>query len=361
MTTRTHNVQANISATIKPGVNDYELALINDYFTTGVVSGMVFTPTGLNVAMTAGVCLNQITNTNLPHGKTYKVFVSSEAENFTIPSGTRTDIIVCQTTPANPDATASNLSNIVHLQNTTVVPANACLLATLVVSGSTVTVTRNISSLINAYLSILDASNRLTIANLPLAIPVENLGGNSSSGDLNLFLNQRGLWQGIVPNAVTKLLNMRVAATVGGTTTKTNLASVTVPANSLDVDNIIRGRFWVSTVNFTAGTTLTLRVELGSQTLLTFTLNAGGAVNLGMGCLDFEIRSDNSASLQDAQGQIFLTQNVMFNQSTSVTKQFATGTGTVNTTSSQTLAVTAQFLNNSGSITFDGGTLELIK
>lgn len=361
MATRTHVVGSSIGATVKPGISDYELLLAQtDLLNVGITSGMVFTPTGLNVAMTAGRCLNEITNTNLAHGKTYKVFVSADAQNFTIPSGTRTDIIVCQTTIADPDATASNLSTIVHLQGTTTVPANACLLATLTVSGSTVTIAHNPATIKNAFLSILDASNRLKTANLPSLIPIENLGGDSG-GDPNLFLNETGAFAAIVPNAVTKLLNSHVSTTVGSTTTKTNLASVSVPGNSLGTNNAIRVKGWVTLLNFTGGSTLTLRAELGAQTIVTLTVNPAGAANLGLGYFEFEIRAAGATNAQDGQGQIMTTPNVIASSSTSVTKQFATGNGTVDTTAAQTLAISAQFSNTVGTITVDATTIELIK
>lgn len=158
MTKRISIIGSSQSASTVPGWNDYELQEFERSFLTegviqGIGGGFAVSERGAGANMTvdvaSGRAIIEITNTNLAHGETYKVyFDSDEIENvaITVADNTyeRIDRVVLRIDVAtDPDGTSANIAIIEVVEGTPSgtpappdTPANAISLATVSVPAS---------------------------------------------------------------------------------------------------------------------------------------------------------------------------------------------------------------------------------
>lgn len=165
MTLRVGPIGSSSSATTIPGWNDYELMRIEkEILAAGIIDtaggALEVTERGAGANMTvdvaAGVALIEITNTNLTHGETYKVWFTSDAtESVSVPTadGThpRIDIIVASVDVSiDPDGNAANIADIELIEGTPgavpsapATPANSIKLAEVTVPASDTAITNS--------------------------------------------------------------------------------------------------------------------------------------------------------------------------------------------------------------------------
>lgn len=163
MTRRVSIIGSNVSATVVPGWNDYELLQFERAFLDkGVIEGVggVFAVTqraagaNMSVDIAAGRALIEITNTNVAHGKTYKVHYDSDAvENIVVTAADTTNaridrIVLRVDVSQNPNGSASNIAIIENIAGTPAgspvapaEPANAITLALVTVPASAASIT----------------------------------------------------------------------------------------------------------------------------------------------------------------------------------------------------------------------------
>ena len=123
MTKRVSIIGSSAAASVVPGWNDYEFARFErEFLNEGVISGFAVSQfsggANLSVDVALGLAVIEITNTNVSHAKTYKVYFSSdatetievEAADVTNPRIDRLILEVDVTT--NPNANASNIATI---------------------------------------------------------------------------------------------------------------------------------------------------------------------------------------------------------------------------------------------------------
>lgn len=157
-------IGSSAAASVVPGFNDYEFKMFErEFLSNGYVRGLAVSQRGaganLSVDVAAGLGIVEITNTNLAHGKTYKVYVESSATaNVLIaaadPTNPRKDKIILRVSVSeDPDGNAANIGTIEVVQGTPAgspstpsTPANAIALAVIsVAAGATSVVTANIT------------------------------------------------------------------------------------------------------------------------------------------------------------------------------------------------------------------------
>lgn len=165
MTLRVGPIGSSSSATTIPGWNDYELMRIEkELLAPGVINkagnALKVTERGAGANMTvdvaAGVALIEITNTNLAHGETYKVWFTSDAiENVAVPtadgSNPRIDIIIAKVdVTTDPDGSSANIATVELVEGTPAgspsapaTPANSLKLSEVSVPASDTTITNN--------------------------------------------------------------------------------------------------------------------------------------------------------------------------------------------------------------------------
>jgi hypothetical protein len=163
MTKRISMIGSSSAAVTVPGWNDYEHKMFERRFLEkgviqGIGSAFAVTERGAGANMTvdvaAGAAIIEITNSNLAHGKTYKVYFDSDAtENIAVPTadGTneRIDIIVLRVdVSVDPDGNAGNVAIIELVEGTPAgspsapaTPSNAIKLAEISVPASDTTIT----------------------------------------------------------------------------------------------------------------------------------------------------------------------------------------------------------------------------
>lgn len=158
MTKRVGLIQSPSDAVVVPGWNDYEFQQIErNFLTEGIVTGFAVSERGAGANMSVDVALGraliEITNTNVTHGKTYKVWFDSDAtENIVVttadPTNPRIDRLVLRVDVAtDPNGNASNVAIIELLAGTPAgspsapaEPSNAITLATVSVPASDTTI-----------------------------------------------------------------------------------------------------------------------------------------------------------------------------------------------------------------------------
>jgi hypothetical protein len=166
MAIRVSIVQSNAVATSKPGWNDYEFQQIErNFLTKGIIQGSYandFRVTergaGANMSLdvAAGRALIAITNTNVTHGKTYKVYFDSDSVvNVPVTTADATNprkdrLILRVSVAANPNTASSNIGTIELLAGTPAVspsapeePSNALTLAVIDVPAGDTAITNS--------------------------------------------------------------------------------------------------------------------------------------------------------------------------------------------------------------------------
>ena len=165
MTKRISIIGSNVSATVVPGWNDYELMQFERaYLEEGVIEGVGTSfavsqrgaGANMSVDVAAGRALIEITNTNVAHGKTYKVHFDSDAvENIVVTAADTTNpridrIVLRVDVSQNPNGSSSNIAIIENLAGTPAgspsapaEPANAITLALVSVPASDTQITDN--------------------------------------------------------------------------------------------------------------------------------------------------------------------------------------------------------------------------
>lgn len=153
-----------------------------------------------------------------------------------------------------------------------------------------------------------------------------------------------------VPQTLKVLDRNTNSVTVTNTTTETTLYSTPIQAGAMGSNRVLRIEFVGDRVHNLAAT-VTLRVKLGGQTLITATAGAGNTVVSEVLECNWDISLANtSSSTQRASGTIVIEDGDSRN--TSAKSQVNNGTGTVNTSQEQTLAITVQWSTASANLSF---------
>jgi len=140
--------------------------------------------------------------------------------------------------------------------------------------------------------------------------------------------------------ANTKLYASATAVTISNTT-ETNLISTTLPGGTLGTDGIIRMRFYVPTIFNSGGSnTITIRIKLGSTTLITHTFTPTDSRSADV---EIELMGDGATNAQDC---LYKLLNYQEGSGTVILIKRSTGTATEDSTTDLTLAVTCQRSQN---------------
>lgn len=149
MSVKTIFIGSSTEASVVPGWEDYEHKLAEiAFFSTGRVKGFenelaVTNPSGLNLSVNTGLALVEITNTNLAHGETYKVYARNDAAVSLTATDDTTNYVILKITPDDPNEASTNLATI---ECVTTVPANSLVLATAVAASGSITLTAGVHS-----------------------------------------------------------------------------------------------------------------------------------------------------------------------------------------------------------------------
>lgn len=167
-------------------------------------------------------------------------------------------------------------------------------------------------------------------------------------GTLGQVLTSNGASADPSYQAVNLLLSSTTPVSLSNTATLTTLATVTIPGNTMGTANVIRGRFFISQFQDTSGigATLTITLIYGTTTVATLavaTPASSWSPGSQQGFLDFLLIEGGTTSAQS--GSLYGSVGGGINTGTNLKAwtDAATGTGTVDATSSQTLAVKAQW------------------
>ncbi len=200
MTKRVSIIGSPAGASVVPGWNDYEFAQFERIFLTeGVISGFAVSERGAGANMSVDVALGkaliEITNTNVAHGKTYKVYFDSDAtENISITTadGThpRIDRICLRVdVVTDPNGNASNIAIIEAIAGTPAgspsapsEPSNAITLALVSVPASDTTISTGQITDSRTYADIAST----ILANIARADTLAGTGANQGASTVGV-------------------------------------------------------------------------------------------------------------------------------------------------------------------------------
>lgn len=176
-------------------------------------------------------------------------------------------------------------------------------------------------------------------ASKKIDMPAAVVAGLSAADALN-FAAQLGLWYVIGASGV--------ASSVTGTASETSLAGITIPANAMGTNGVLRvTALWTYTNSVNAKT---LRVRFGNGLSGTAFQNLAAANSTAAFRTFTTIQNRNSASSQIA--------GIAGGNFTATT--IANVTGTIDTTAQQTLTISGQLANTGETITLESYLVELL-
>lgn len=186
------------------------------------------------------------------------------------------------------------------------------------------------------------AKGDIEVATANGATEVLNVGGDNEVPIADPSASS-GLRYGLVSRLVESATS---DATVANTTTETAIFSETVLANTLDTNGVIAGRLYVSTFDFAAAGSCTIRLKLGGSTIATTGISSLSQTGL-IGYIDFMVINAGSTSSQEGSFIVDVVTNSagVYSSagSTAFVRDSSNGTSAVDTTSDRTLELTAQW------------------
>lgn len=313
MAIRVGIIGSSTAATTIPGWNDYEIQQFERTFLSSGVckavgSALEVTEKGaganMSVDVAAGRALIEITNTNLTHGETYKVYFQNDAtENIVINAAdatlAREDRIIAKIDVAtDPDASSANIGTVEVLTGTPsatpappALPANAISLATInVPAGATSIINANITdvrSYVNLSSSQIELFNSYTLttdlastANGKGAstIGIEDAAGNLTATNV----------EDAIPEILSQISSNLAVSTFGDNSD--GALNVTTGTTTLDCANNNFAVFQYESFNVSSGATLTFNNTANDGTIVVFRVSgdctiAGTVDGDGLGTL----------------------------------------------------------------------------
>ena len=368
MTKRVSIIGSSVGASVVPGWNDYELmqferAFMEEGIIEGVGTAFQVTERGAGPNMTVDVApgraLIEITNTNVTHGKTYKVhFDSDEVENVIVTAADTTferiDRIILRVDVAtDPDGSAANIAIIENVAGTPSAspvappePANAITLATISVPASDTQITDSQITDLRPYIEMKEGVMRKL----------------ARQG----FINTHAKTVGGTADAITLTMNHVTSSYVDGytvffTATANNTGAVTVDIDGLGARSVKKN----GNVNLEANDLQTnviygIAYNASSNTfkMITVVSNSPDGVPIGTGMMLFSNTAPTNYFICDGSAKSMTVYEALLDALDSDFYTFSGGANCTANTSTDELTATTHGLSDNDIVFFESsGTL----